>query len=240
MADRQLRRLTVSPVLLTAVIYTVALALGIFTADDVLARFWAQPAEGWLVFVWWTAAVLVGAILVLLLVLTFLAVTMVIAGPFYERMAELILDQHRVPRTQTSFVRSAARELAWSITFAIPAVIFGVLALIPGVGIAFAVLSLLVAGFGLATTAVGPALSATGKTYGDRLRFTGSSLPLLAGVAVVMSAGVFVPILGLIMIPSAVVGTTGLLARSGRLGPSRTAAEHSAPAAPLPERHFEP
>lgn len=215
--DGALRNLTLLPLAITIAVYVVIFGAGVFLADDALALIWSQPAEGFLHYLWYVAVAIVLVALVALLIVSFVAGANVIAGPFYEKLAEKILDSHHLSKQKTPLAKGIAREIAWSLTFAIPAMICGLLALIPAVGLVFAGIATLIAVFGLAGSAIGPALSATGQGYGARITLLRRKFALLAGVGVVMSVSMFVPVLGLIAIPSGIVGATEALASSGAL-----------------------
>jgi CysZ protein len=222
--DRELRRLAMLPLAITIFLYVGGLAAGVLLADDALGLLWAKPESGFGLALWYVAVVALVAALVLVLIVTFLAVVNVVAGPFYEKMAERILRLHQVPISSLPFFPALACEIAWSVTFALPAFLLAALSLIPGIGPLFGVAALGLGGVGLASSAVGPALSATGRGYRARLSFVAGSMRLLAGMGIVMSLAILVPVVGLIAIPSAVAGATELLAKRGALG--RTAIEH--------------
>lgn len=217
LGDGALQRLTILPLMITTVLYVAIFAAGYMLSDDVLALLWARPEEGAMLILWYVVQVVVLIAFVAILIVSFVGAANVVAGPFYERLADRILEAHRVPRKPAPLVLNILREIAWSLTFTIPAAICGLLSLLPGVGIGFAVVAAMVAGLGLAGAAIGPALSATGRGYFERLGFFRRGFGMLAGVALVMSVAIFVPLLGLIAIPSAIVGITEVLAKNGAL-----------------------
>lgn len=213
-----LRRLAVAPLLVTALVYVLGLGTAAFTADDLLATVWAPPPGGWAQAGWVVVAALVFVVLALVMVLVFVALATAIAGPFHERIALRVLDELSIPRCDVGFLHGLAIDLSWAIGFAVPAGALGLIALLPGVGLPFAVLSVTVAALGLAGAAAGPAVSATGGGLRARGALLVSRFRYLAGAAAVLTVSVLVPILGLVVVPAAVIGLTEDLARAGALG----------------------
>jgi len=211
--DSGLRRWAVAPVFITLVLYALGLATAAATVDDVLARFWAPP-EGAVKILWVAVAALLFVALAAVLVLTFVAIATAISGPFHERIAGVLLDEHNVAKNDVGFVRGLVIDIAWAITFAIPA---GGLALGALLFAPLAVPSLAVASIGLAVSAAGPALNATGHGFGARFVLLRQRFGLLAGAGAVLALALLVPALGLFAIPAAVIGLTERLAVAGAL-----------------------
>ncbi|MEO1337621.1 MAG: EI24 domain-containing protein, partial [Myxococcota bacterium] len=93
-ADAELRKLTVVPVALTAVLYIAVIALvGVF-ADDALGWLWPRPGSSWLIPLWYLAWVAGFVAFLLIAALLFSTVAEAVGGPFYERMATRILARH--------------------------------------------------------------------------------------------------------------------------------------------------
>ncbi len=224
LGDGSLRRLAIAPVLVTLLVYVVGLGTAALTVDDLVAAVWSPPEGSWARAGWTVVVALVFVVLAAVMVLLFVALATAIAGPFHERIALRILDELGVERRDVTFLHGLAIDLSWALTFAVPAGALGLVALIPGVGLPFAVASVTIAAIGLAGASAGPAVSATGGGYGARMRLLWARFRYLAGAALVLAATVLVPVLGLLVVPAAVIGLTEGLARAGALGaPAPTA-----------------
>src|SRR5687768_7048723 len=90
--ESELRKLALVPLLITLTTYLAAIVGCVFYADNVLSQIWQQPEQGWLVYVWWGVAILLVIAFSGLLSLLFVSIASVISGPFYEKMAFLILE----------------------------------------------------------------------------------------------------------------------------------------------------
>lgn len=215
--EPELRRLAVAPVLLTLAITTLGLVGAALTVDDAVAALWAPPAGRVAHAAWAAVVVLVFVALAVLLVLLFVGLATAVAGPFHERLALRVLSRLGVERRDVGFVHGLAVDLAWALTFTAPAGTLGMIALVPGIGLPFAVASVTIASLGLASAALGPAVGALGGGYRRRWAMVWRHLAFVAGAAVVVGLAVIVPVLGLLVVPAAVVGLTERLAQSGAL-----------------------
>lgn len=215
--DRSLRGLAVVPLAISVVVYSAVLGLATAYAPDLLESIWQRPdAIFWRVL--WYALLVVGVVaLIVVGMLLFTGVTAAISGPFYEKMAERVLTEQQVALRPRPFLRAAMVELIWALSFTAAWVVSALLSLIPGVGVVFGPVTIGLGMLGLASSALGPALSATGRGFRERLSFAVRSVPLLLGVGLVVSVAMLVPILGLVAFPAAVIGGTELLARRGLL-----------------------
>ncbi len=215
--EPQLRRLAVAPVLLTLAITVLGLVGAALTVDDAVAALWAPPAGRVAHAAWALVVVLVFVVLALLVVLLFVGLATAVAGPFHERLALAVLSSLGVVRRDVGLVHGLAVDLAWALTFTAPAGTLGMIALVPGVGLPFALGSVTIAAVGLASAATGPAVAALGGGYRRRWVVLWRHFRFVAGAALVVAVAVFVPFLGLLVVPAAVVGLTERLARAGVL-----------------------
>lgn len=214
MSDRAARRLALLPVLLTSLFYTALLAVVVLYADDLLGLLWARPDGGVLRYVWYVLVPIIMLVLLLPLVLLFATVAEAIGGPFYDKLAVMVLSSHGLPARDPGLLEGTIPDVVRSLAFAVGALVLALFALIPGIGIVFGVTGALVAWLGLASASINPALMVSGMNLGARLRFPLERFATMAGLGAVVWASMFVPFVGLISIPSAVVGASELYARS--------------------------
>lgn len=216
-SEPRLRRLALLPILLTLLLYGAVIAGAVLWVDDLVRYFVPQPASGELRLGWYVLLALAYVATGLGLLVLFLSAVNLIAGPFYDTIAESILDEQGAPKDPLPLPRAILVELMWSLTIAPLALVLSVLAFLPLVGIGFAILNAALIGLALATSAIAPALSATGHAYRQRWRMWRAAPALMIGIALPMSLSALVPVLGLIILPSGVVGATEALARAGLL-----------------------
>lgn len=211
--DRRLRGLAVTPVAITMVCYLlVAVTAGVFT-PDLLDSIWARPADGWMVWVWYVLVPIIFLALLVVVSLVFVSLAGVVAGPFYEKMVTVVLAEHGRTAEDVGLVKGTGYELVRAVVYVVPAVVCTLIGLVPGIGLPFVVAGTAIGWVGLASTALNPALIATGAPLGEQLRYPWRSMAAMLGVGAVVGLSLMVPLLGLISIPSAVVGTTDLYAK---------------------------
>lgn len=215
-ADAELRKLTIVPLLITGALYFVLLILAVFFADDVLARLWPQPPEGALRYLWYVLLPFVFVAMLAPFALLFSSIAEAIGGPFYDRMALRVLSEYSISGREPGLIRGTVPDFFRSLTLAAIGGACALLALIPVVGIAFAVIGGVLTCIGFAWSAVNSALMVTGLGLRARIAFVAGSFMAMAGIGAVVMASLLVPFLGLLALPSAVVGATDLYARSLR------------------------
>ena len=81
-------------------------------------------------------------------------------------------------------------------------------------GIGFAAIGVLVACLGFASSSINAALRVTGVPLQGRMAFASLSFFAMIGIGSVIAASLLVPFLGLLSIPSGVIGATELYAQS--------------------------
>ena len=215
-SDRDLRRLTVLPMLLTSVFYAALLFSAVAFADDVLGWIWARPDSGILSWLWYVLVPFVVLALLVPFALLFSTVAEAIGGPFYDRLAIRTLREHHISTKEPGLLRGTVPDIVRSMTFALAGAACALLALIPVVGIPFTALGALIACIGFASSAINSALMVSGLGLRERLSFVFRSFSTMAGIGAVISVSLLVPFLGLLSLPSAVVGASELYARSRR------------------------
>ncbi|MFO0727417.1 MAG: EI24 domain-containing protein [Myxococcota bacterium] len=211
LSEPTLRRLSFLPILLTILLYGGILVLAAYFVGDLVRWVVPQPPSGELRLGWYVLLALAYVGVGVLLVVFFLSAVNLIAGPFYDAIAERILDDKRAPKAPLSFLRALRVEALWSLSLAPIALTLWLLALVPVVGVVFATLEALLLGVALATSAAGPALNATGHGFRDRLLLWRRAPLLMGGIAVVMGVSALIPVLGLVILPAGVVGATEAL-----------------------------
>lgn len=210
----KLRKLTFVPFVLSFVFYLLSFG-GIFTfGDDLVGWLWTPDSEvWWQVGLWWVAVVLLIALSLLVMVLLFATVVELVGGPFFDKMAMLVLERHGVPTREPGFIEGTFPDLVRSLAFVCVAIPFLLLGLIPGIGAVFAAIGTGIAWLGLASGAVNPSLVVTEHTVWARLRWVRRYLFTGLGLGAVISTALLVPIVGLVALPAAIVGAAELHAR---------------------------
>ncbi len=211
LADGKLRGLAVIPLILTTLVYSLLSGGIIFLTPHLLERF--KP-DDWMVYLWWLMVVVLVLGLLALAAILFTAIVELVGGPFYDKMAAYMLDEVGIAWTDPGFVKGAVPDLVRGLVLAIPAALCWGLSLIPVVGVPFWVLGLLLAWFGLGSGALNPSLLMTGHTGAQRVKWFSRYLWITLGTGAVISLAMFVPFLGLVAIPSAVVGASRLYAKT--------------------------
>jgi CysZ protein len=217
------------PALVTSVLLLVALgSLGYFSAD--LAAGMTPFADGWPEFWRGSLRVLLAVLLVgggvLVGSVSFVALTLLVGGPFYEHIAEraergLGLD---AGGDGAGWWRSAVRGLRDTVRLvllsAVGAVLLGLLGLLPVVGqLAAPVLGALFGAWMISLEMVGLVFLRRGLRLGDRHRALRRHASTVLGFGLPAYLLCLVPVAQLVVVPAAVVGGTLLAHRV--LGPAR-------------------
>ena len=214
--DPELRKLTAVPVALTGLLYA-ALAAGVLLfSDDALGWLWPRPDSAWLIPLWYLAWVAGMLSLFFISALLFTTVAEIVGGPFFERMATVILSRHGVSTEQPTFLDGTILDVVRSLLFVVPAACFALLGLLPGVGLPFTLLGGFIAWLGFGASAINPALLVTGHRFGARLAFVRGHVPLVLGMGAVIAFSLAVPLLPLLSIPCSIAGASDLYGRAKR------------------------
>lgn len=221
--QKDLRKLAVTPLLITVVTYLVVVVCAAFFTDDLLDAVWQKPTD-WLVYIWYAVVPIIFIAVLAALVLLFVSIAGVISGPFYEAMVTRILKEHSISVKDAGLVKGAVYEISRSMVFLVPTLVCAVIGLIPVVGIPFVIVGTTIGWLGLASMAVNPALVATGNGMGDQISFVFKSVMPMIGVGMILGLSLLVPVLGLLSIPSAVIGVTELYAKALKTTPPPQAA----------------
>lgn len=217
----RLLRLGAVPALITTLLYVVALVVLLVWIDD-LAVLVTPFADGWSAGL--RGAVRVAAGLALLAgaaaigVVAFVAVTLAVGGPFYERLSEIVDDEAGdapvAPERSWAVsvargLRDALRLVALSVLVAIPLVVLG---FVPVVGqVAAPVLAALVGGWLLVLELTGPAGERREMGLGERHRALRSRRWLAVGVGVPTYLLCAIPFVAIVAMPAGAAAATLLL-----------------------------
>ncbi|GAA4783574.1 EI24 domain-containing protein [Actinomycetospora chlora] len=210
------------PALIVSVVYVAAIAALVAWLPDLAAGL-TPFADGWSESGRTVARVAAGAALVgaagAVAVVTFVAVTLAVGGPFYERLAEIVDDEAGpvpaalAPSWARSVVRGARDGLVLiglSVLTAIPLFLLG---LVPVVGPIIApVGAALVGGRLLMIELSAPALQRRGLALRDRRRLLRTRRLLTWGVGIPTYLLAAVPLVAIVAIPAGSAAAT-LLAR---------------------------
>ena len=205
LSDPELRKLALLPVLVTGILYLLFVGLAAFFHSDLLALLWSRP-DDWLLYLWYAASVLVFLGMIVLLALVFLPIASVIAGPFYEKIALAVLRRRAIEGRQGGLREGMVSALARVLVFAVPAMFFAVLALIPYVGLPFVPIATTFGWLGLAAETSEPTLVAANLPLKGRLRVAFSCFFPMMGAGMMVGLSLLVPLLPLLSIPAAIVG----------------------------------
>ncbi|GAA0521078.1 membrane protein [Saccharopolyspora subtropica] len=216
------------PALISAVLLLAGLGALTYFSGDVVT--WLTPfAEGWSDVARNALRILLGVALVgaaaVLASVSFIALTLLVGGPFYEHIAEQAEERLGLDTSDdgAGLVRSLARGIRDSLKLvgiaAVGAVVLFAIGFVPVVGqIAALVLGALFGAWVLALEMVGLVFQRRGLTLGDRHRELRRHRAVVFGFALPTYLLCLVPVLQLVVIPSAVVGGTLLAHRV--LGPA--------------------
>lgn len=214
--EPKLRSLAAVPLVLTAVVYALMGTGIVMLTPRVLARF--RP-EDWLVYLWWIVVVVVVVGLLALGAILFTAIVELIGGPFYDKMAAHQLGEHGISVQDPGFVAGAVPDLVRGLLLAVPAAVCWGIGLIPVIGVPFWVLGVVLAWFGLGSAAMNPSLLMTGHEAIPRTKWFLRYLPTTLGMGAVIALSMFIPFLGLVTIPSGVIGAAQLYATTANRDP---------------------
>jgi CysZ protein len=217
------------PALIVSLFYVAALITLVVWLPD-LAVGITPFADGWSDGARTTAQVAAGAAIAgaaaAVAVVTFVAVTLVVGGPFYERLSEIVDDELGAPPPlATSWTRSVARGVrdglllvGFSLLAAVPLFLLG---LVPLAGPVLAsVAAALVGGRLLMIELSAPALQRRGLDLRDRRRLLRTRRTLTWGVGVPTYLLAAIPLVAILAIPAGAAAAT-LLARELRGEPVR-------------------
>lgn len=213
LTDRGLRKLAIVPIIITLLVYLLLFGASIFYADDLLDLLWARPSEGWTVYVWYAAwaASLLAAMLVLFLL--FATLVEAIGGPFYDKMVIHVLEEKGIPTREPGWIMGTVPDLFRALLLLGLTLVCSVLGIIPIIGLPFSIMGMLLVWFSLALGAINPVLLVTGHSLGSRFTFATRSFGTTMGIGATVALSLFVPLVGLISIPGAVVGAADLYSR---------------------------
>lgn len=211
--DKKLRSLATVPLILTSVLYLLTIIGLVTVGDDLVGLLWAPPDSGWMLAAWWATAILFMGGALLVLVLLFSVIAEAVGGPFYDKMAVRVLESHGIATREPGMIEGTVPDLFRSLLFIPPVIGFGLLGLIPVVGVVFVVLGTGVAWLGLASGAVNPALLVTEHGVRERLGWLRVHFATALGLGAVVAAAMLMPFLGLVALPASIVGAAELHAR---------------------------
>jgi CysZ protein len=213
-SDGDLRRLAAIPLVIAALLYFVLASTIIYFSADVLDFVWKKPDGGLGLAIWWILIPVVIVSMVIAMGLLFSTIVQTIGGPFFDRMAIRVLSLHGVRAKDAGFLRGTLADTLRSLAFLVVATSLWLLGLLPVIGLPFAILGMIISNLGLASSAINPALTATGVGVRARMRYVRHSFMALAGMGTVIGLSLMVPLVGLVSIPCAVVGASELYARA--------------------------
>lgn len=214
---------------------TVLLALQLATLTTWLTPFadgWTEPWRG-------ATRVLAGSAIIigvsLLAISTFVAVTLTVGDPFYERISRQVEKRMggAPPETGESAWRAAGRGIRSGLRLLLFSATIGVglfaLGLVPVLGqIAVPVLAALLGGWLIALELTGFTFDARGLALSDRRRMLGVRRAETLGFGVATYLMFLVPFAAVIVMPAAVAGATlmgrDVIARAAPVAPGTEAA----------------
>jgi uncharacterized protein involved in cysteine biosynthesis len=217
MADRRLTRLAVWPWLLTALGTILGVGAAVWGLGPLLAWVWPVPDPWWGQVLWWVVRVLSSALVVWGAGIAFGALGPVVAGPFYDRLVQVIFQDHRREVVDLG-IGAALLEVGRGLLLGLTALAFAALTWLPGIGVVAGGLAAMFAAWSAGLGACMPALMARGLRRRERGRFVVRRAWWLIGLGAWITAGMLIPFLGWVVVPAAVIGATARLA-----GPTFTA-----------------
>ncbi|MFI7044970.1 EI24 domain-containing protein [Streptosporangium sandarakinum] len=206
------------PALIAFVLYAVALYFLGSNARDIAE--WMTPfAAGWGEAARTALYTLLGVVLfgagVVLAVVTFTAVTLILGGPFYEKLSEKVEESDgelpegpdiplwkSIPRS----IRDSLVILGYTLLFTIPLFFLG---FVPVVGqTVVPVLGALVSGFFLTAELTTLAMERRGMRRGTRFALLRSDKAAVFGFGVLLFLIFLIPLAAVVAMPAAVAGAT--------------------------------
>lgn len=215
-SDPKLRRLAALPLGITALLYLMVL-VGLFVwGDDLMHLVWPRPVESdRTIYLWWGATLLFVVVFLAASVLLFAPIAEAVGGAFYDHMAIRILASHGISTREVGFVEGLFPDIFRPFFFVVPALIFGVLGLVPVLGWMFVAAGTGMAWLGFASGAINPSLMVTQHPLRERLGWLRSHLMTSLGMgAVVATSMLIMPLLGLVAIPASITGAAELYGRA--------------------------
>ncbi|CAN0592244.1 unnamed protein product, partial [Laminaria digitata] len=119
LGNARLRKLAVVPLLLTAALYFVLMALTVWKGPDVMQWVWGtlnlSREVWWQAVLFWVLAVIGVVGLLVLLVLLFTTIAEAVGGPFYDKMAMQVLDEHGIGTREPGLIEGTVPDLIRSL-----------------------------------------------------------------------------------------------------------------------------
>jgi uncharacterized protein involved in cysteine biosynthesis len=214
--DRELRRLALIPLALTLVVYLALGGLVLAFGDDLVATLWPRPAEGGTLLVWYATVGLAMLVLGAVSLLFFGAVVDTLGAPFFDAMAIRVLARRGVSTREPGLLETMLPDLVRSSLFALAGLVLGALALLPGMGLVALSLGAAVSALGRASSAFNPALLVTDHDLKARLAFLRAYPAAALGLGGATMLLLLVPLVGIVAVPSSIVGASALVAAAPR------------------------
>jgi CysZ protein len=205
------------PAVLFTLLATLATAVGVTWLTPWVQSLLPTLEGGWETALTWAARVLTFALSLLLGAWSALLLTPPLSGPALERLVQVQERALFVPeRPLSSFWRELVIGLQaqlLAVCFAVPvmAVLWVIGFVFPPAAIVTTPLTALVTAMALAWNLFDYPLTLRGVTASERLGFVANHASALVGFALAFTVLLWVPCLGLLMLPVGVVGATRLL-----------------------------
>ena len=213
----QMIPLTIIPIVINVILFSVFFLLGLKYFGDWLNRLLPQSEAWYWTFLSFFLAIVLALVLLLIIVLTFTAVANILASPFNDALSSkteaLITGRPEAPFSFRAALREAGRtiveELKKIVFFLAVLVGLLLLHLLPLLGsflytIAFTLFTILWLGLNF----LDYALARHNYRLGGKLKFVRLNLRPVLGYGLGVFAGLLIPVFNLVFIPLAVVGGT--------------------------------
>jgi CysZ protein len=211
------------PLVINAVVYAVVVGLGVYLFVDLMALF-LPTGDAWYVstlrfFGWIIFSVVIG----LGIYFTFFVVAAAISSPFNERLSakyEELLTGRRDDAGLSIVVtitQEVKRLIVYIIIFGVLVFITSVISFIPFINLIVPALWLLFVVYVSVFEFLSYMLDRKGLLLGSKLSYMKSRFLRCGGFGLAMACAMFIPVVNIAVIPSAVIGATHLAVSSGAL-----------------------
>ncbi|MGB3597013.1 sulfate transporter CysZ [Pseudomonas neustonica] len=222
-----LRRFVLIPLILNLIVFAALISWGAKQFDLLMLRLMPQLPE-WASFIEWLLWPLFALVVLLVLFFGFSVVANIIASPFYGFLAEKIAERERNEVSPPTSYRdillvvpqSIGRELRKLLYYLPRLVILLLLTLIPVVNLVASPLLLVFGVWMMAVQYIDYQADNEKVSFIDTLRWMRGRRGLSLGFGFLVYIGMLIPLVNLLVMPSAVAGSTLLWIRERRVQPS--------------------
>jgi uncharacterized protein involved in cysteine biosynthesis len=208
--DARVRRSAAWPLGITLVVYAGFFALSAWGWPQLVGLAWPKPEATWLRVLWYFAVGLLFLASLTAVVWAFTVTSEVIAGPFFDAMVEGLLRTNGIAPHPVGFRDGVVLDLGRTLGFGALSLLLWLMSWVLPPLTPAAVLGTWLA---LGSGAMNPVLCATGHSTGARIAYVMRRPFSVLGLGAVLGVSALIPLVGIVALPSVVLGGTWLYAR---------------------------